>query len=48
VWWVCNPGDDGPAVTAWDFLEAHLEVTWDVIYSREEDWSRDPYGSFLD
>ena len=28
-------------VTAWDFLEAQPEVSWDEIYGREEQWSRD-------
>ena len=40
VWWVGN-GDHGSAVTAWDFLRAHPEVTWEEIYAREEQWSCD-------
>jgi hypothetical protein len=41
IWWVLNPDDDGFPVDACDFLEAHPEVSWDEIYAREEQWSRD-------
>ena len=40
IWWVRDPANDGPPVTAWDFLEVHPEITWDEIYAREEAWSR--------
>jgi hypothetical protein len=41
VWWVTNPDDNGSAVTAWDALDAHPELTMEEIYAREERWSRD-------
>ncbi len=36
-----SPDDEGARVTAWDFIEAHPAVTWEEIYAREEQWSRD-------
>jgi hypothetical protein len=46
VWWVRNPGE--AAVTAWDFLEAHPEVSWEDVYERELTWSikADPFPVF--
>jgi hypothetical protein len=46
VWWVRNPGED--AVTAWDFLKAHPELTWEDVYEREMTWSIkfDPFPMF--
>jgi hypothetical protein len=41
VWWIRNADDEGARVTAWDFIEAHPAVTWEEIYPREEQWSRD-------
>ena len=41
VWWVNSPDDEGPAVTALDLMEAHAGITWERVYAREEQWSRD-------
>ena len=41
IWWLQNPDDDGFPVTAWDFLRSHPEATWEEVYAREEQWSRD-------
>jgi hypothetical protein len=46
VWWVRDPGE--LEVTAWDFLGAHPELTWEDIYEREMEWSikSDPFPMF--
>jgi hypothetical protein len=36
VWWVWDPQDQDPWVTAEDFMHAHPEVTWEAIYQHEE------------